>query len=102
MGSKSGLIWRLNDSNREEVTQPWNALVELSEATLAGMSRELLRTPDEFMVVEFERVMRLFGQALPNEKSRPLFERLTIEASAKGLNWIEALEYAAAKRVSNS
>ena len=62
------------------------------------MQRHLLRTPDEFMVVEFERVMRLFGQAFPSEHSRASFERLTNEASARGLNWVQALEYAAAKR----
>ena len=62
------------------------------------MQRHLLRTPDEFMVVEFERVMRLFGQAFPSESSRISFEKLTNEASARGLNWVQALEYAAAKR----
>ena len=50
------------------------------------------------MVVEFERVMRLFGQAFPSESSRRSFEQLTSEASERGLNWVQALEYAAAKR----
>lgn len=62
------------------------------------MNREHLRTPDEFVAVEFARVMRLFGQALPTDADRTSFERLTKEASANGLNWIEALEYVAAKR----
>ena len=62
------------------------------------MSREHLRTPDEFMAVEFGRVMLLFGQALPNESDRASFERLMNEANAKGLNWIQGLEYAAAQR----
>lgn len=66
------------------------------------MTRESLRTPDEYMVVEFERVMRLFGHALPNERSRSSFDRLTNEASARGLNWIQALEYAAAMRLTDS
>ena len=62
------------------------------------MQRHHLRTPDEYMVVEFERVMRLFGQALPSEASRASFEQLTMEASAQGLNWVQALEYVAAMR----
>ena len=62
------------------------------------MSRENLRTPDDFMVAEFGRVMRLFGQALPTEADRTTFERLMNEANALGLNWIEGLEYAAARR----
>ena len=62
------------------------------------MGREALRTSDEFMAVEFERVMRLFGQALPTESSRSSFDRLTREASAQGLNWVQALEYVAARR----
>lgn len=62
------------------------------------MNREALRTPDEFVAAEFARVMLLFGQALPSDTDRITFERLTREASAKGLNWIEALEYVAAKR----
>ena len=62
------------------------------------MDREHLRTPDEFVAAEFARVMRLFGQALPSDADRTSFERLTTEASARGLNWIEALEYVAAKR----
>ena len=66
--------------------------------TLAFMSREQLRTPDEFMAAEFGRVMRLFGQALPTESDRTTFDRLMNEASARGLNWIEGLEYAAARR----
>ena len=63
------------------------------------MSREQLRTPDEFMAAEFGRVMRLFGQALPTESDRTTFERLMNEASSMGLNWIEGLEYAASKRL---
>ena len=62
------------------------------------MSREYLRTPDEFVAAEFARVMMLFGQALPSETDREAFERHMNEASAKGLNWVEGLEYAAAKR----
>lgn len=62
------------------------------------MSREYLRTPDDYVAAEFGRVMLLFGQALPSESDRKNFERLTGEASAKGLNWIQALEYVAAKR----
>ena len=42
--------------------------------------------------------MLLFGQALPSDSERQSFERLTGEASAKGLNWVQALEYVAAKR----
>ncbi len=50
------------------------------------------------MAAEFGRVMRLFGQALPTESDRTTFDRLMNEASARGLNWIEGLEYAAARR----
>lgn len=69
-------------------------------ATLTFMNRHTLRTPDEFMAAEFGRVMMLFGKALPSESDRTNFERLMNEASAKGLNWIEGLEYAAAQRSS--
>lgn len=65
---------------------------------LTIMGREYLRTSDEFVAAEFGRVMLLFGQALPDNADRTTFERLTNEASAKGLNWVEALEYVAAKR----
>lgn len=60
------------------------------------MGREHLKTPDEYMAVEFARVMMLFGQALPTESDRAKFEELTAEASARGMNWVQALEYAAA------
>ena len=63
-----------------------------------GMSREHMRTPEESIAAEFGRVVLLFGQALPSEVERTRFERLTAEASARGLNWVEALEYAALKR----
>ncbi|MGI4830157.1 MAG: hypothetical protein ACRYFU_18435 [Janthinobacterium lividum] len=66
------------------------------------MNRNTLRTPDEFMAAEFGRVMMLFGKALPSESDRTTFERLMNEASAKGLNWVEGLEYAAAQRVTAS
>lgn len=64
------------------------------------MDRNSLRTTDEFMAAEFGRVMMLFGKALPSESDRVSFERLMNEASEKGLNWIEGLEYAAAQRYS--
>ena len=67
-------------------------------ATLAFMDRSSLRTPDEFVAAEFGRVMMLFGKALPSETDRVSFERLMNEASAKGLNWVQGLEYAAAQR----
>lgn len=50
------------------------------------------------MAVEFERVMALFGQALPTETDRAAFEGHMNEANARGLNWIQGLEYAAAQR----
>ncbi len=74
------------------------SLARGTSAYAAVMIREHLRTPDEYMAAEFGRVMRLFGQALPTETDRTTFDRLMNEASEKGLNWIEGLEYAAARR----
>ena len=53
------------------------------------MSREQYKTPDEEIAEEFGRVLELFQQA----RSKFLFAPLMNEASAKGLNWVQALEY---------
>ena len=62
------------------------------------MGRERLTTPDEELAEEFGRVMHLFTQAIshPTEKAR--FQMLMNEASSKGLNWVDALEYVASQR----
>ncbi len=48
---------------------------------------------DEEVVAEFGRVVVLLQMAI----RKPLFQRLMAEASHKGLNWIEALEYVVEK-----
>lgn len=62
------------------------------------MNREQFRTPDEDIVEEFGRVIELFQQSIAKFPDHTLLVRLMSEASAKGLNWIEGLEYVAAHR----
>ena len=48
---------------------------------------------DEEVAEEFGRVVVLLQLAT----RKPLFQRLMAEASHKGLNWVEALEYVVKK-----
>lgn len=62
------------------------------------MAREQYRTPDEDVAAEFERVSQLFRLALGKSSDRLLFDSLMGEASEKGLNWVQGLEYVIEKR----
>ena len=62
------------------------------------MAREQFRTPDEDVAAEFDRVCQLFQLALGKASDRVLFDSLMGEASDKGLNWIEGLEYVIEQR----
>ena len=44
------------------------------------------------------RHRELLPQALPNAADTKLFDRLMAEARAKGLSWLEGLEYVIQKR----
>ncbi len=62
------------------------------------MAREQYRTPDEDVAAEFERVSQLFRLALGRPSDRVLFDSLMGEASEKGLNWVQGLEYVIERR----
>ncbi len=62
------------------------------------MAREQYRTPDEDVAVEFERVSQLFRLALGKPSDRVLFDSLMAEASERGLNWVQGLEFVIEKR----
>ena len=62
------------------------------------MSRERYTTPPEVVVEEFGRLLTTLEQAIPKAPDGGLFTRLINEARAKGLNWVEALEYVASRR----
>ena len=62
------------------------------------MAREQYRTPDEDVAAEFERVSHLFRLALGRPSDRLLFDSLMSEASARGLNWVQGLEYVIEQR----
>ena len=62
------------------------------------MGPETFYLPDEDVVTLSTRVLQLFRQALPDPGDRRLFNRLMHEARAKGMTWIEGLEYAAGRR----
>ena len=57
------------------------------------MRREQFRTPEEEVTAEFERVCRLFRLALGEPPDRVLFDALMADASERGLNWVQGLEY---------
>ena len=56
------------------------------------------RIPNDEVNALCTRVLQLYRLALPDPADPSLFDRLMHEARAKGLNWIEGLEYAAGKR----
>ena len=62
------------------------------------MSREQYKTPDDEMAEEFGRVIHLFQETTSKTIDQDLFKRLMNEASAKGLNWIQGLEYVLQRR----
>lgn len=62
------------------------------------MGPEEFRFPDEDVVSLSQRVLKLFRQALPDPTDRSLFNRLMAEAHAKGLSWLESLEYTVERR----
>lgn len=62
------------------------------------MAREQYRTPDADVAAEFERVSQLFQLALGQPSDRVLFDSLMSEASDKGLNWVQGLEYVIEQR----
>ena len=57
------------------------------------MRREQFKTPQEDVTAEFERVCRLFRLALGEPSDRVLFDALMAEASERGMNWVQGLEY---------
>ena len=58
-------------------------------------------SPEQDIVALSKRVLQLFVQALPDPSDRALFNRWMTEARAKGLSWMEGLEYAAGQRTGN-
>lgn len=66
--------------------------------TVFRMRREQYKTPDEDVVAEFERVCQLFRLALGEPSDRVLFDALMAEASERGLNWVQGLEYVIEQR----
>ena len=57
------------------------------------MGREQYKTAEQDVSAEFERVCQLFRLALGRPSDRVLFDSLMGEASARGLNWVQGLEY---------
>lgn len=62
------------------------------------MEREYLHTTDEEVAAEFGRVKELFDTALHGPADRAAFCAMMNEASAKGMNWVQALEYVVTRR----
>ena len=62
------------------------------------MNREQFKTPDEEVAREFGRVIDLLQKSIAKVPDQHLLTRLMKEASAKGLNWVEGLEYVAEHR----
>lgn len=62
------------------------------------MHRDHLKTPDEDVVAELQRVTVLFQLALPDSGSRLTFDHLMNEAAARGMDWVNALEYVIEQR----
>ncbi len=57
------------------------------------MRREQFKTPEEDVTAEFERVCRMFRLALGEPSDRVMFDALMAEASERGMNWVQGLEY---------
>lgn len=63
-----------------------------------SLDRNQYRTSEEELAAEFGRVLTLFNEALARTGDGSLFRFLMNEASAKGLNWVEGLEYVVSRR----
>ena len=59
----------------------------------SDVDRAKLKTSDDEIRGEFDRVSRMFQLALGRPSDRALFDHLMNEASGKGLNWVEGLQY---------
>lgn len=55
-------------------------------------------SPVQDVVALSNHVIRLFKEALPDPSDRSLFDRLMYQAKAKGLSWVQGLEYVAEQR----
>jgi hypothetical protein len=62
------------------------------------MERFYRHTTDEELAAEFGRVKDLFDSALHGPADRAAFCTMMNEASAQGLNWVQALEYVVRQR----
>ena len=62
------------------------------------MNREHYRTPDTEIEAHREQLWQLCREALPSPAEHTLFIRLMNEAGAKGLNWVEGLEFVVERR----
>ena len=78
-----------------------NASDQPTQEVQKRTNREQYRTPDEDMATEFGRLLHLFERATPTRSDRAAFARLMNEASAKGLSWVEGLEYVTERRKSS-
>ena len=71
---------------------------EVRTAMVIRMSREQFRTPDQEIVALKDRVLWLLQHASSDASDRVLFTSLMNEASARGLSWIQGLEYVVERR----
>lgn len=62
------------------------------------MGREQYKTPEEDVAAEFDRVCQMFQLAMGKPSDRMLFESLMGEASDKGLDWVQGLQYVIEQR----
>lgn len=62
------------------------------------MGRNQYRTSDEDVAAEFDRVCQLFRMAMGKPSERLLFESMMGEANARGLNWVQGLEFVLGQR----
>ena len=62
------------------------------------MGPDKKRIPHDEVNALCTRILHLYRQALPDPDDPSLFNRLMHEARAKGLTWVEGLEYAAGRQ----
>ena len=74
-------------------TSPVGLLDSVRGISLQRMGREHYKVPEEDVAAEFDRVCQLFQLAMGKPSDRVLFESLMGEASDKGMNWVQGLQY---------
>ena len=76
----------------------WHCVRAAEALVLKSMGRESLAVGDETVSEQFGELMHSFERALPPHTDPARFNELAAEARAQGLDWVQGMAYAAARR----